>query len=32
MCELLDKQDGMMLRIWRITGKLPEFKADLIAK
>jgi len=32
MCELLDKQDGMMLRIWRIQGKLPEFKADLIAK
>jgi len=32
MYELLDKQDGMMLRIWRITGKLSAFKADLIAR
>jgi hypothetical protein len=32
MCELLDNQDGMRLRIWRITGKLSAFKADLIAK
>jgi hypothetical protein len=32
MCELLGKQEGMKLRIWRITGKLSAFKADLIAK
>ena len=32
MYELLGKESGMKLRIWRITGKLPEFKADLIAK
>jgi hypothetical protein len=32
MCDLLDKQEGMKLRIWRITGKLSAFKADLVAR
>jgi hypothetical protein len=32
MYELLGKKDGMMLRIWRITGALSKFTSDLLAK
>ncbi|MBN1919125.1 MAG: DUF2330 domain-containing protein [Verrucomicrobia bacterium] len=32
MAELLDAQDGQMLRIWRIHGVLSKFTKDLLAK
>lgn len=32
MAELLSSYEDMKLRIWRISGKLSEFKKDLIAK
>jgi len=32
MFELLERRKGMRLRIWRIAGRLSEFKKDLIAR